>query len=67
MNSKELSKSEIEYINIKDKECRDYLTDLKESNTEEKKAEKNLLWILYGLGLIIAAGIFLSFALKNGH
>ena len=67
MKVSEMTGSEREYYNLKDKECADFSSQQKEKHSDKKSAEKNLLFILYGAGLLVAAGLFLTLAFKGWH
>ena len=67
MKVSEMTESEREYFIRKDKDCERYSAQVKEDKSEKKQADRNLIYILSGLGLLIGIGLFLSLALKGWH
>jgi hypothetical protein len=60
MESKDLSDSQREYLNIKDNECQNYLAEENCPDAEKTEAKKNLIWIFYGLVLVAGVAIFVA-------
>ena len=63
----EMTGSEREYFNMKDKECEEFSDQHIEEKSDKEKAKQNLMFILYGAGLLIAVALFLSISMKGWH
>lgn len=57
-----MSKSELEYFKLKDKECEKFTADQRKSIYNDRKADKNAIWWVLGgiMAVIVVAYIFLS-------
>ena len=67
MEIKKMSNSELEYFKKMDKECNSYMDEHNGPESEKTEAKKNMMWILYGLGLVLIGGILFSFVFKDWH
>lgn len=63
----EMTGSEREYFNMKDKECEEFSDKNIGEKSDKQKAKQNLMFILYGAGLLIAVALFLSISLRGWH